>query len=168
MGLQDQLDDIFRQPADSPGASRRKNFGAKPKLWDTWIKQDDEEKGTVNQLAEIKPLAVTFVPHETTKSKNSSSTSPVPQSEERRHERSSALLAGLFAHPLPFPRHNHENDRPGADSANSSAEMSRTVQVSVVISMPTPSHRKPAGSDTAEEEFPNVAVGLTRLPIVNE
>jgi len=84
------------------------------------------------------------------------------------HEQSSAFLNGLFAHPLPLPRHRFENDCPGGDSPNSSAEIPRTVQVSVVISMPTPIRRKPPASENAEEEFPNVAFGFIRLPIVNE
>ena len=53
MGLQEQLDDILRQPGDRPVASRRKTLGAKPRLWDTWIKQDGG-KDTVNEFAEIK------------------------------------------------------------------------------------------------------------------
>ena len=54
MGLQEQLDDLFRQPADPSGASRRRNFGAKPKLWDAWINPDDEEKHSVNGFTDIK------------------------------------------------------------------------------------------------------------------
>ena len=54
MGLQEQLDDLFRQPADPSGTSRRRNFGAKPKLWDAWINPDDEEKHSVNGFADIK------------------------------------------------------------------------------------------------------------------
>lgn len=166
MGLQEQLDDVFRQPGDAPVASRRKNFGSKPKLWDTWIRLDDGGKDSVNELASIKPLAVMLVPRETTK--NPSPTSPAPQSEqERRYERSSALLASLFAHPVSLPRHPFENDRPGDDPVDSSADTSRTVQVSVVISMPTLPHKKPLVSDSAEEEFPNVAIGFARLPIAH-
>ena len=51
--LQGQFDDIFRQPGDSPSATRRKNFGEKPKLWDAWTKLD-EERDSVNELADIK------------------------------------------------------------------------------------------------------------------
>jgi len=54
MGLQDQLDDILRQPGDLPGAPRGRNFGAKPKLWDTRIKLGDQERSSVNELADIK------------------------------------------------------------------------------------------------------------------
>lgn len=54
MGLQGQLDDIFRQPGDPAGASRRKTLGAKPKLWDAWIKPGDGEKDSVHELAEMK------------------------------------------------------------------------------------------------------------------
>lgn len=101
-----------------------------------------------------------YAPRGTTNPMSSSSTS---------HEQSAAFLTSLFAHPLPLStRHRFENDLPGGDSANSSAEIPRTVQVSVVISMPTPIRRKPPVSDTAEEEFPNVAIGFIRLPVVNE
>ena len=53
MGLQEQFDDILHQPGDRPVASRRKTFGAKPRLWDTWIEQDGG-KDTVNEFEEIK------------------------------------------------------------------------------------------------------------------
>jgi len=165
MGVQEQLDDLFRQPGGPPGASRRKNFGAKPKLWNAWINLDDGRNGSVNELAEIKPLAVTLVPREAKESKDSSATLPALQPEqERLHERPSAFLAGLFTQQLSLPRHHPENDRSGLDPANSSAEIPRTVQVSVIISMPTPNPTK----HIAEEEFPNVAVGFTRLPIAME
>ena len=191
MRLERQFDDIFRQPGDTPGTSRRRHFGAKPKLWDTWVKLDGEEKSSANELAAIKvrcvsrspfftnlifivttlqPLTVMYIPQESNKPKDSSTSPPVPQSEqERRHERSAAFLASLFTHPLPLPRHfPPENDRPGGDSANSSSEISRTAQVSVVISMPSPTRRTPPVSNSTEEEFPNVAIGLTRLRIANE
>lgn len=54
MRLEDQFDEMFRQPEDAPTTSRRKNFGAKPNLWDTWVKLDDEERDSVNELANIK------------------------------------------------------------------------------------------------------------------
>lgn len=62
MGLQGQLDELFRQPGDSPGTPKRKNFGSKPKLWDTWINPDDGGKGSVNELAEIKVRWITVPP----------------------------------------------------------------------------------------------------------
>jgi len=168
MGLQEQIDDILRQPGDRPVTSRRKTFGAKPRLWDTWIELDGG-KGAVDEFAEIKPLAAMYVQQQTTNSKNLSSTSPVPHSgQERRHEQSSAFLAGPFAHPLPLSRKTFENDRPEADSPNSSTEIPRTAQVSVVISMPTPNRKKPPIRDNTEEEFPNVAIGFARLPISGE
>lgn len=54
MGLQEQLDDILRPPGDPPAASRKKHFGAKPELWDTWIKLNGDGKGLTNGLAELK------------------------------------------------------------------------------------------------------------------
>jgi hypothetical protein len=60
--FQEQFDDIFRQPGDAPGASRRRNFGAKPKLWDTWVRLDDEEKDSVNELADIKVGCIALSP----------------------------------------------------------------------------------------------------------
>jgi len=191
MRLEQQLGDIFRQPGDAPGTSRRRHFGAKPKLWDTWVKLGEEERSSTNELAAIKvccvsrppsftnltfiiatlqPLAVMYVPQESNKPKDSSTSPPPPQPEqERRHERSSAFLASLFAHPLALPRHlPPENDRPEGDSTNSSSEISRTAQVSVVISMPSPTRRTPPVSNSTEEGFPNVAIGLTRLRITNE
>ena len=191
MRLEQQLDDIFHQPGDAPGTSRRKHFGSKPKLWDTWVKLGEEERSSSNELSAIKvrcisrspsltnlifiimilqPLAVVYVPQETNKPKDPSSSPPVPQPEqERRQERSSAFLASLFAHPLALPRHlPPENNRPGSDSANSSSEISRIAQVSVVISMPSPTRRTPPVSNSTREEFPNVAIGLTRLRIANE
>lgn len=54
MQLQEQLDDILRQPRDVPGASRKKTFGAKPKLWDARIRLDDLQENPVNELADIK------------------------------------------------------------------------------------------------------------------
>ena len=39
-------------------ASRRKTFGAKPKLWDTWIKPDDGGKDSVRELAEMKVRSI--------------------------------------------------------------------------------------------------------------
>lgn len=62
MGVQEQLDDLFRQPGGPPGASRRKNFGAKPKLWNTWINLDDAGNGLVNDLAEIKVRCIPVLP----------------------------------------------------------------------------------------------------------
>ena len=75
---------------------------------------------------------------------------------------------GLFASPLPPARHPCENDHPGGDSANSSSEIPRTVQVAVVVSMPSPTRKTKSVSNPMEEEFPNVAIGLTRLRIANE
>lgn len=107
-----------------------------------------------------------LLPREATKAKNLPSVPPVAQpDQERRQERSPAFLAGLFAHPLALPRHTPENNLPGVESANSSTEIPRTIQVSVVISMPTLHHKKLAA---AEEEFPNVAIGFARLPVANE
>jgi len=54
MGLQETLDDILRQPGDLPGASRGRNFGVKPKLWDTRVKLGGQERSSVNELADIK------------------------------------------------------------------------------------------------------------------
>ena len=64
MGVQDQLDDLFRQPGGPPGTSRRKNFGAKPKLWDTWINLDGAGNRSVNELAEIKVRCILVPPFE--------------------------------------------------------------------------------------------------------
>jgi hypothetical protein len=153
--LQGQFDDVFRLHGGPPESSRRKKFGAKPEVWDTWIEPDDEEKDSAGELADIKPLAVMFVPQETRSRKD--------LERERRYERSSAFLASILAHPIPLSRYPVENDRPGGDSANSSSEIPRTVQVSVVISMPSPPGRTPPIS-----EFPNVAIGFARLPITNE
>jgi len=164
MQLQEQLDDIFRPPRDTPGTSRRRNFGAKPKLWDTWVRLEDPQNNPVNDWADIKPLSVAYIPQET-KPQALPSTARRSPSQERRNERSTVFLASLFANPL--PRHPFENDRPGDDSASPSAEISRRVQVSVIISMPTPNHRKPPVSDSGEEEFPNVAIGFARLSTTN-
>ena len=57
MGLREQFDDILHHPGDRPVASRRKTFGAKPRLWDAWITQE-EGKDTVNEFAEIKVRCV--------------------------------------------------------------------------------------------------------------
>ncbi|KAF9781578.1 hypothetical protein BJ322DRAFT_1212958 [Thelephora terrestris] len=165
MQLQEQFDEIFRPPGDTPGASRKRNFGAKPKLWDTWIRLDDLQNSPTGELADIKPLSIRYLPQET-KPRNLSSTTRRSPSQERRHERSAAFLASLFANPLPRQR-VFENDHPGDDSASPSTEIPRRVQVSVVISMPTPNNRKPNPSISGEEEFPNVAIGLTRLPTTN-
>lgn len=54
MQLQEQFDDVFRQAGDLPGAPRRRNFGAKPKLWDTWISPDDLQNNPANELVDIK------------------------------------------------------------------------------------------------------------------
>jgi hypothetical protein len=54
MHLQEQLDDIFRPPRDAPGASKKRNFGAKPKLWDARIVLDDLQNNPVDDLADIK------------------------------------------------------------------------------------------------------------------
>ena len=180
MQLEEQLDDILRQPRDAAGGSRKRNFGAKPKLWDARIRPDDSHENSVYGLADIKvrritpfppifkslivtqPLSVGYVPQET-QPRNTPSTTRNPPSQERRHERSTAFLASLFTNPL--PRHSIENDHPGDESASPSAEIPRTVQLSVVISMPTPKHRKPPAHDSSGEEFPNVAIGFTRLPI---
>ncbi|KAF9643945.1 hypothetical protein BDM02DRAFT_3122691 [Thelephora ganbajun] len=168
-GSREQFDDIFHRHRDPPRASRRKNFETEPKLWDAWIRVDDQGKDSANELANIKPLALMYVPQKTTEPKNKASTSSVPQLEqELQHERPSAFLTGPFVHPLPLPRHPYENDRPGSSSAHSSAGISRTVQVSVVISMPTPNHRKLLVSANKEKGFPNVAIGFTRLPFVDE
>jgi len=161
MELEEHLGDIHRQPRDTPGASRKRNFGAKPKLWDMWIRQDDLQNRPADELADIKPLSVTYLPQET-KPRGLASTPRRSPSQERRHERSAAFLSSLFANPLPRPL--FENEHPGDDSASPSTEIPRKVQVSVVISMPTPHNRKPLSSDSREEEFPNVAIGLTRLP----
>jgi len=189
--LEQQFDDIFQQAGGTPGMSRRRHIGAKPKLWDTWVKLDEEEKDSKNELADIKvccifrlpsctipifvvttpqPLAIMYVPQETNKPNNSSSSQPAPQTaHDRRVERSSAFLSSLLAHPITLPRHlPSENGRPGGDSANSSSEISRIAQVSVVISMPSPTRGTPPVSNSTEEEFPNVAIGFTRLRISNE
>lgn len=54
MQLQEQFDEIFRPPGDTPGASRKRNFGAKPKLWDMWIRLDNLQNRPADELADIK------------------------------------------------------------------------------------------------------------------
>lgn len=61
MRLEQQFDDILRQPGDAPGTSRRRHFGAKPKLWDTWVKLD-EERNSTNELAAIKVCCISRSP----------------------------------------------------------------------------------------------------------
>jgi hypothetical protein len=64
--LQGQFDDVFRLHGGPPESSRRKKFGAKPEVWDTWIEPDDEEKDSAGELADIKvsclPLPSFIVP----------------------------------------------------------------------------------------------------------
>ena len=60
--LEEQFDEIFRQPGDTPGTSRRRNFGAKPKLWNTWVKLDEKEKDSTNELAAIKVCCISRSP----------------------------------------------------------------------------------------------------------
>jgi len=155
--MQQQFEDILHSPGGTPGGSRKRNFGAKPKLWDAWITLDDLQKGPVNELADIKPLSAAYVPQQT---KSANLSMQRPPSQERLNERSTAFLSSLFANPP--PRNLFENDHPGDDP---SEETPRKVQVSVVISMPTPKHGK--SLDVGEEEFPNIAIGFTRLPATN-
>lgn len=58
MGLQEQLGEIFQHPGDTPGVPKRKNFGAKPKLWEAWIKLDDGGKDSVHEYANIKVSSI--------------------------------------------------------------------------------------------------------------
>lgn len=59
MQLQEQLDDIFRPPRDAPGTSRKRNFGAKPKLWDTRIRPEGLQNTPVDDLVDIKVRRIT-------------------------------------------------------------------------------------------------------------
>ena len=58
MQLQEELNDIFRQPRDAPGPSRKRNLGAKPKLWDAWIRPEDLQKDPGYEFADIKVCCV--------------------------------------------------------------------------------------------------------------
>jgi hypothetical protein len=98
MGLQEQLDDLFRQPGGTPGASRRKNFGAKPKLWDTWIELDDRGKGPVNELAGIKVRCVAIPPPLKAQCLPSSR-SPLHLSHKRQQSPKTRLLHHRFHSP---------------------------------------------------------------------
>lgn len=164
MQLQEQFDDIFRPPRDARRASRKRNFGAKPKLWETWIRPDNQQNDSVKELADIKPLSVAYIPREPKPRNLSAPATGTSPSQEHRHERSTAFFSSLFANPL--PRQLFENDHPGDDSQNRPTEIPPAVQVSVVIAMPTPNPTKPHASNTGEE-FPNVALGFTRLPTTN-